>query len=564
MIEQALDFKFIINFEYVAEFIFFAMFIYMFVQKKYLLKRSRTFMIVIGLSIVNTACDIYASTLLNRINDAATASKYLATANILSTTYFLLLFMSIFAFSIYIVLITCGFDYIHKKKIKTIGYYVPALLITFIIFSNYFMPSLITYEFNSNLSMKINVYSTLLFAALMSIYLIHTIILMFRYKTIFEKKQLAAITLIFPIMLLGMIGEMMVPKTLILSFMISLFVILVHTVLESSEDMVDSNTNLPNIDEFYKAIKKAFFTKDEKKTVVLMRIANYSYLTATYSTSVVRKYINNITEYTLKFRKQNKIKDDLYSLNDGYFASICNKADFIDVSPSDFYDEELQKRYCPLYFPKFEYCYFEPYNDFENVDEAINFISNYREVLKFDNDYVKYSDVKNDQNLIIQNHLEQIIDTALEEHEFYVYYQPIYSIKEKKVKTAEALVRFISKKDGFISPMEFIPYAENNGRIAEIDGFVMEEVFKFVSSPQFDELGLDYIEINLSMAECTNGVLIERIRRLKEKYNIDPKKINLEITESYDPTEQVEINRNLDKIVELGMKRSRDDYGTGY
>ena len=95
------------------------------------------------------------------------------------------------------------------------------------------------------------------------------------------------------------------------------------------------------------------------------------------------------------------------------------------------------------------------------------------------------------------NHLEHIIDTALSENEFQVYYQPIYSIEDKKFKTAEALVRLISKKYGFISPASFIPYAENAGRIEEIDSFVMEEVFKFVSSDIFETLGLEYIEINL-------------------------------------------------------------------
>ena len=92
----------------------------------------------------------------------------------------------------------------------------------------------------------------------------------------------------------------------------------------------------------------------------------------------------------------------------------------------------------------------------------------------------------------------------------------------------------------------------------------MEEVFKFVSSPQFDELGLDYIEINLSMAECANKILVERIKKLKDKYNIDTRKINLEITESFDLNDQAEISKNLNKLVDMGFELALDDYGTGY
>lgn len=560
-----INFKFILNFEYVAVLIMSVMLIYLLVQKKYVIRRSRIFIGIILLNIINTAFDILASNFLNIIiQNPELKDEYLLLANIFSNTYFLLLFVSIFDFAVYVIMMTCGFGFIHKRFIRILYFYFPAIIMIGIIIVNFFSNSMIYYDYTNNLVMDINVFTFVLYVILAALYLIQSILLMFKYKAIFEKKQLAAIVMVLPIMFAGMLAEIVEPKLLILSFMISIAIILIQTVLESSEDSIDSKTNLPNIEEFYKSIKKAFLTKDKSCTVVLIRIENYRELVTSYSINEVNKYFLAITKYLTKFRKQRKIIDDLYSLNNGYYASICSKKVFVDVSPEDFYDEALEREYCPDYFPNFELCYFEPYNDFENADEAINFTNNYREMTKFNNNYVKYSDVKDDRDLNIQNHIEQIIDNGLKENEFQVYYQPIYSIKEKKFKTAEALVRLISKKYGFISPAAFIPYAENMGRIGEIDGFVMEEVFKFVSSEKFCELGLEYIEVNLSMAECASYSLVERIKRLKEKYNIDPKRINLEITESFDSTEQREINNNLNKLVDLGFKFALDDYGTGY
>ena len=219
---------------------------------------------------------------------------------------------------------------------------------------------------------------------------------------------------------------------------------------------------------------------------------------------------------------------------------------------------------CNDYYPTVERCLIEIPNDFNSVNEVTKFVNNYRQAISFKNDFTKYSDVSNDHSLIISNNLDQIIDTALKEKEFKVYYQPIYSVEKKRFISAEALVRLVSRKYGFISPGSFIPFAEKTGRIEEIDLTVIEEVFKFVSSTVFKMLGLSYIELNLSMAEIINPIFIKRVRELMLKYNVNPDNINMEITESFESSELGIINDNLRKLTDMGFKLSLDDYGTGY
>ena len=102
----------------------------------------------------------------------------------------------------------------------------------------------------------------------------------------------------------------------------------------------------------------------------------------------------------------------------------------------------------------------------------------------------------------IVNAMEDILKRGLESRSFQVYYQPIYSIEKKRFVSAEALIRLIDPEYGFIPPNLFIPFSEKNGAINRIGDIVLDNVCRFISSDRFKELGLDYIEINLSVVQC--------------------------------------------------------------
>ena len=293
--------------------------------------------------------------------------------------------------------------------------------------------------------------------------------------------------------------------------------------------------------------------------------SNFSELRKTYDYVEVYKYCSLVTGKINEFKSTNGLVFTTYSLNNGYYAFVFNRVDLFDVEVNNNLIKAIYMiPACNDYYPTIERCLIEIPNDFNSVNEVTKFVNNYRQAISFKNDFTKYSDVSNDHNLIISNNLDQIIDTALKEKEFKVYYQPIYSVEKKRFISAEALVRLVSHKYGFISPGSFIPFAEKTGRIEEIDLTVIEEVFKFVSSTVFKMLGLSYIELNLSMAEIINPIFIKRVRELMLKYNVNPDNINMEITESFESSELGIINDNLRKLTDMGFKLSLDDYGTGY
>lgn len=160
--------------------------------------------------------------------------------------------------------------------------------------------------------------------------------------------------------------------------------------------------------------------------------------------------------------------------------------------------------------------------------------------------------------------MDSIINRAVTEDRLEVYYQPIYSTVDNRFNSAEALIRLNDDKYGFVPPDLFIPAAEKNGMIHKIGSFVLESVCRFISSEEFERLGLDYIEINLSVVQCMNSGLADEIIGMLKKYGVSHDKINLEITETFAAHYQSVMEENIKKLCEAGITFSLDDFGTGY
>ena len=160
--------------------------------------------------------------------------------------------------------------------------------------------------------------------------------------------------------------------------------------------------------------------------------------------------------------------------------------------------------------------------------------------------------------------MDTIIESALSNKRFEVYYQPIYSVKEKKFHSAEALIRLKDEKYGFISPEVFIPVAEKSGAIHKIGDFVLEQVCAFIASDEYKKLGMSYIEVNLSVVQCMQPKLANHIMEILTRYGVRPEQLNLEITESLFLDKPEELNRVLDRLQKLGFKLEVDDFGSGF
>lgn len=159
---------------------------------------------------------------------------------------------------------------------------------------------------------------------------------------------------------------------------------------------------------------------------------------------------------------------------------------------------------------------------------------------------------------------EQIFLDALHNNRVEVYYQPIYSAKEKQFTSAEALVRIRDSAGNLVPPNDFIPLAESNGKIIQLGEMIFRQVCEFLHDNDLRQYGFKYIEVNLSTIQCSYDYLAADYIRIMKEFDIDPSMINLEITESASLKEKEILLGNMDLLRNYGIKFSLDDFGTGH
>lgn len=199
----------------------------------------------------------------------------------------------------------------------------------------------------------------------------------------------------------------------------------------------------------------------------------------------------------------------------------------------------------------------------ETPDEVTGFYHNYRDRYSSGEPITVVVGELEGRKMRAYKEISLEILNAMAEDRLEVFYQPIYSTKHRRFVSAEALARIRNVDGSLMLPGTFIPLAEENGFIEEIGSRVFEKVCRMMSEVRIGELGLDYIEVNLSVGQCENRELSEKYIRIMEENNTNPDNINLEITESSAITQRKILLDNMNILKEKGCSFSLDDFGNG-
>ena len=151
---------------------------------------------------------------------------------------------------------------------------------------------------------------------------------------------------------------------------------------------------------------------------------------------------------------------------------------------------------------------------------------------------------------------------ALNNHEFYVMYQPKISLTNDKIVGAEALVRWHSPKLGQMMPDSFIPLFERNGFITQIDFFVYEEVFKFLERQIKNGEAIVPISVNMSRTHSKPDKFMHDFLDIFKRYSIPSNLIQIEILERSVMGDQT-LKEITDKLHKEGFTVAMDDFGSG-
>lgn len=397
-------------------------------------------------------------------------------------------------------------------------------------------------------------------------YVVFGIFVLFRHRKLFSRKQMLSLAFVFPVMLSAVAIQFVVPYLRLEMFANAVALLFLLMMVQSGEDFVDGATGLGNMNKYVTDVRNGFSNKKDMH-IIMINVTNQGIIQEVGGYEAFIKMIKKQILKMLEICKRENVYAECYYLGNGkirfvleqrYFHKTVKIAEAINREwKNDVQVGEMNLNVTACV------CITKCPEDISDIDSLLRFgkdlsgSNSNSEVLLASNLYQKNRDD------LVRN-IDVIIERAINNEKFEVYYQPIYSVQEKRFQSAEALLRLWDDGFGFVSPEIFIPAAEKSGAIHRIGSFVLEEVCSFISSPDFRALGVDYIEVNLSVVQCMRANLAQEILEIMQKYHVMPSQLNLEITETAASYSQNTLMDNIETLTNEGIHFSLDDYGTGY
>jgi diguanylate cyclase (GGDEF)-like protein len=159
---------------------------------------------------------------------------------------------------------------------------------------------------------------------------------------------------------------------------------------------------------------------------------------------------------------------------------------------------------------------------------------------------------------------EQALMRAIDSDEIQLFYQPRVDTRSGEMRSMEALVRWMRPGRGMVSPLEFIPLAEETGLILRLGEVIIERAFEQLVQWKMQGLPLLPVSINVSARQFSEGNIDQFLAACLQRFGIDPSLIEIEITESATMGDNADTIAELIAIRALGIKLFIDDFGTGY
>lgn len=387
--------------------------------------------------------------------------------------------------------------------------------------------------------------------------IVSTLLVCLKYKNALAQGKFKAIVTWVSIWIITALIQFFNKEILAGSFGCALGIMVMYFQLENPEKFIDADTGYFNQQAFYAYIKQMY--SEEKKFSLLMVCDSNDYSRLELTEEEIRQMRERYMTYIRQFSRLTFLYEHDKAILVFYDAKKCNDAlnQIIEAGKEEFKGEnEFIK---PMLYTLYDSTIV---NSRDQIITLINYSLMNLSPIKDKNNYANINiDTLNSLNN--ENNVVGMIHRAIKEDKILVYYQPIYSTSEKRVTSAEALVRIEDDEGNIVLPGAFIEIAEKTNLILKIGQIVFKKVCRFISENDMEKLGLDYIEINLSVVQCAYQSLALEYKKIINEYGIDTKYINLEITETGSIESRQILLDNMSELRKSGISFSLDDFGTG-
>jgi diguanylate cyclase (GGDEF)-like protein len=156
------------------------------------------------------------------------------------------------------------------------------------------------------------------------------------------------------------------------------------------------------------------------------------------------------------------------------------------------------------------------------------------------------------------------LNNAITSGELIVYYQPVFSLKDMRLKGFEALARWNHPVKGLLGPGHFIKIAEETGLIHALDTYILGSVCRQLAAWKINKMPLAWVSVNISAYQFKQDSLVKDIITLITEAGADPRRLVVEITEGTAAESPGRAFRMMQELKEHGIRIALDDFGTGY
>ena len=518
-------------------------------------RNSRLFLFLLICVLVSSIMDFVSLYFSNFVSITSSTIIICAMADYL---YFIFRNITPLIYLLYIVSVTDTWHILQNRKWLKLIFLLPVCVSMALIFTNPLSHGLFYYDtrFVYHRGPFINI-----LYYISAIYALYGVVYLYYYRKILKVEQVFVLASLYPFNIFALIVQYYYPHYLIEMFMTSLSMLLAMLVIQRPEEMMNPELLVGNYLGFNKDVNRSFELNKRFK-LVFVKIVNYKSLSSFLEYTTTRMLLKTLCD-SLKRIKTNGL--NIYYLGDGLFSLNTDENDELLIASrvSDIVREKFTvKQYglslnCCI-------CVIRCPEDIENVQGLLNFSNYFYTYLPDNGEVVELSMEKGNRTFMLRNDIDAIIKEAIVHRSFMMYYQPIYSIKDKRFVSCEALIRLNDEKYGFISPEFLIKSAERNGLIMDVGDIVFDEVCSFINRLKKSGVSLDFVEINLSMAQIIQKDLVDKVLSCLNKYRLRPEDINLEITETMACAAENIVEQNMRVLNKSGISFSLDDYGVGY
>lgn len=301
----------------------------------------------------------------------------------------------------------------------------------------------------------------------------------------------------------------------------------------------------------------------------------------------------NFTLFLLNINRFKNINDSLgYVVGDQFLIEVAKRLRTVDSSSGNFYRlhndefiyiakntdnwESIAEQLLSLFDESFMFNQYEFYASVSiGIVQQNEMIDSIHTLLKRANmammeaKRLKGNQYKlyNPQLAVSVNHslfFETKIRRAIKNQDFELYYQPKLNVKSNTFDSMEALIRWQEPELGFVSPAEFIPFAEEHGLIEKIDEFVLRQATQQIKI-WMDQFNISFkVAVNISPRFLANPNFLHVLSNILTEVDISPKLLEIEITESMMMNLDSALLTKLNAIRDMGISIAIDDFGTGF